>query len=75
MCRLLAFGDAAHLGDMTGVALNGPALDSIPTPSGQGYYMVASDGGGIFAFGAAPFRGSLGDSPPAEAIASVAPMG
>jgi hypothetical protein len=29
------------------------------TPTGQGYWLVASDGG-IFAFGDAPFRGSTG---------------
>jgi len=29
------------------------------TPSGQGYWMVASDGG-IFSFGDAPFFGSMG---------------
>jgi ribosomal protein L24E len=41
------------------VTLNGPVLDSIPTPSGLGYYMVASDGG-IFSFGDARFAGSMG---------------
>jgi ribosomal protein L24E len=30
-----------------------------PTPSGQGYWLVASDGG-IFCFGDAPFLGSTG---------------
>jgi ribosomal protein L24E len=30
-----------------------------PTPSGNGYWLVASDGG-IFAFGDASFRGSMG---------------
>jgi hypothetical protein len=29
------------------------------TPSGNGYWLVASDGG-IFAFGDAPFEGSAG---------------
>jgi hypothetical protein len=41
------------------VRLNGPVLDSIPSPTGKGYYMVASDGG-IFAFGDARFAGSMG---------------
>jgi uncharacterized delta-60 repeat protein len=41
------------------LALNGPVLDSVVTPSGNGYYMVASDGG-IFTFGDAVFRGSMG---------------
>jgi hypothetical protein len=57
--RVLTFGDAASHGDLLAVALNGPVLDSIPTPGGGGYYMVASDGG-IFAFGDARFHGSMG---------------
>ena len=43
-----------------------------PTPTGQGYWLVASDGG-VFAFGDAPFYGSLGGIPlkrPVVAIAS-----
>jgi hypothetical protein len=31
----------------------------VPTRDGRGYWLVASDGG-IFAFGAAPFKGSMG---------------
>ena len=58
--RVVAYGDAGQFGDMSGTALNGPVLDSIATPSGRGYYIVASDGG-IFAFDA-PFRGSMGGS-------------
>jgi subtilisin family serine protease len=57
--RAFPFGDAQWFGDMRGVRLNGPVLDSIPTPGGHGYYMVASDGG-IFAFGDARFAGSMG---------------
>jgi hypothetical protein len=59
--RALPFGDAAHVGDMAGVRLNGPVLDSIATPSGKGYYMVASDGG-VFTFGDARFAGSMGST-------------
>jgi hypothetical protein len=47
---------------MRGVALNGPVLDAIPTTTGNGYYMVGSDGG-IFAFGDALFYGSMGGLP------------
>jgi hypothetical protein len=47
---------------MAGVPLNGPVLDSVATLSGGGYYMVGSDGG-IFAFGDAVFRGSMGGRP------------
>lgn len=38
-----------------------PALAAVPSPSGAGYWMVASDGG-VFAFGDAQFYGSLGDT-------------
>jgi hypothetical protein len=31
-----------------------------PTPTGQGYWLVAADGG-IFSYGDAPFFGSTGD--------------
>jgi hypothetical protein len=41
------------------VALNKPACCIILTPSGRGYWIVAQDGG-VFAFGDAPFLGSLG---------------
>ena len=34
----------------------------VPTRDGLGYWLVASDGG-IFAFGSAPFRGSMGSTP------------
>jgi hypothetical protein len=44
---------------VSNVKLNGPVLGSVATPSGEGYYMVASDGG-IFAFGDAAFEGSMG---------------
>ena len=39
--------------------LTRPIVDSIATPTGHGYYMVAGDGG-VFAFGDAKFRGSMG---------------
>ena len=38
---------------------NMPLVDLVATPGGQGYWMVASDGG-IFAFGNAQFYGSTG---------------
>ena len=44
---------------MSGMTLNGPVIGSVATPTGPGYYMVASDGG-IFAFGDAAFHGSMG---------------
>jgi glucose/arabinose dehydrogenase len=41
------------------VQLNRPVVGMASTPSGQGYWLVASDGG-IFAFGDAAFLGSTG---------------
>jgi hypothetical protein len=58
-------------GATAGITLNGPVLDAIATPSGLGYYMVASDGG-IFNFSDQPFLGSLGATSPASPIVSVA---
>ena len=34
--RVLAFGDAPFLGDVSAVKLNGPVLGSVATPSGRG---------------------------------------
>src|SRR3954451_15765464 len=48
--RALPYGDAKFYGDLSRIKLNGPVLDSVPTASGNGYYMVASDGG-VFSFG------------------------
>ncbi|MCA1846360.1 MAG: hypothetical protein LC792_24825, partial [Actinobacteria bacterium] len=45
---------------------------SIPTPSGNGYYMVASDGG-VFSFGDAHFEGSMGDKPLNKPVQSLVP--
>jgi ribosomal protein L24E len=43
---------------MGGKPLNKPVMSLVPTKDGQGYWLVASDGG-IFAF-SAPFKGSMG---------------
>ena len=48
-----------YLGDLTTVNLNQPIVGMAPTPSGGGYWLVASDGG-IFSFGDAQFYGSTG---------------
>ena len=42
------------------------------TPSGAGYWLVASDGG-IFSFGDAAFLGSTGDIRLNQPIAGIAP--
>ena len=48
---------------MGGTPLNRPVVAMAATPSGQGYWEVASDGG-IFSFGDAGFDGSVPDLPP-----------
>jgi ribosomal protein L24E len=56
-----SFGSTYSLG-LTGLTgshpLNAPIVGIVPTPSGNGYWLVAKDGG-IFDFGAAPFLGSI----------------
>ncbi len=44
---------------MGGQWLNAPVVGMAATPSGQGYWLAAADGG-IFAFGDAAFDGSTG---------------
>jgi hypothetical protein len=48
-----------YLGDLTTVNLNQPIVGMATTPSGGGYWMVATDGG-IFSFGDAAYYGSTG---------------
>jgi ribosomal protein L24E len=59
---------------VSAVKLNGPVLDSVATPTGKGYYMVASDGG-IFAFGDARFAGSMGGQHLNASVESLVPDG
>src|SRR5688500_17525766 len=56
---VVAFGDAQSPGDPTALRPNRPVVAMASTPDGQGYWLVASDGG-IFAFGNAGFHGSTG---------------
>jgi len=53
------FGDAGFVGPEGGLQLNAPDVGMASTPSGSGYWIVASDGG-IFTYGDAPFFGSTG---------------
>jgi hypothetical protein len=57
---------------MGGAKLNRPIVGMVSF--GNGYLMVAADGG-IFDFSTKPFLGSLGGSPPAIPIVSVAAVG
>jgi hypothetical protein len=65
---IFSFGDAGFYGSIPGVglhpagsrvapSLNAPIVAMVPSRTGQGYFMVASDGG-VFAFGDAQFAGS-----------------
>ncbi|HLF40999.1 MAG TPA: hypothetical protein VI854_05940, partial [Acidimicrobiia bacterium] len=56
---IFSFGDAAFHGSTGDIRLNQPITGMASTPSGAGYWMVASDGG-IFSFGDAAFHGSTG---------------
>ena len=50
----------AFYGSTGGIHLNQPIVGMAATPDGQGYWLVASDGG-IFSFGDAAFYGSTGN--------------
>jgi hypothetical protein len=56
---VFAHGSARFLGSTGAIHLNQPITGMAATPSGNGYWLVASDGG-IFAFGDAGFYGSTG---------------
>jgi len=55
-------GDAVYYGSTGSLSLNKPIVGMVSTPSGHGYWLVASDGG-IFSFGDAVFYGSTGSLP------------
>jgi hypothetical protein len=63
---------APFKGSMGGTRLNKPVTGMVRYA--DGYLMVAQDGG-IFDFSSQPFLGSLGGSPPAHPIVSVAALG
>jgi hypothetical protein len=65
---IFSFGDSTYYGSLPGLgfhpagsgqpkSLNAPIVGMVPTFTGHGYFMVASDGG-VFAFGDARFEGS-----------------
>ena len=62
---------AYNYGDMAGKPLNQPIDGMSPTSDGQGYWLVAADGG-IFAFGNAQFYGSMGGRPLNKPITGMA---
>jgi hypothetical protein len=66
---IFSFGDAGFYGSIPGLGiapagstdpgpkLNAPIVGMVPSTTGEGYFLVASDGG-VFAFGDARFEGS-----------------
>jgi myo-inositol-hexaphosphate 3-phosphohydrolase len=64
--------EAAFKGSMGSTKLNKPVTGMVRF--GSGYLMVAEDGG-IFNFSDKPFHGSLGATPPARPVVSVAVLG
>jgi hypothetical protein len=65
---IFSFGDSSFYGSIPGLglhpagsglpnSLNAPIVGMVPSSTGHGYFMVASDGG-VFAFGDARFEGS-----------------
>ena len=54
-----ASGSVATSGSAAGGPLNKPIVGTAATPDGNGYWLVASDGG-VFAYGDAAFYGSTG---------------
>jgi ribosomal protein L24E len=52
-------GSARYYGSAAALPLQQPIVDLAATPNGNGYWMVASDGG-VFTFGNAKFFGSTG---------------
>ena len=64
--------DAPFKGSMGGKKLNRPVTGMVRYA--DGYLMVGEDGG-IFNFSSRPFLGSLGATPPARPIVSVAALG
>jgi hypothetical protein len=56
---VFAFGDAGFFGSTGAVPLARPLVGMAATPTGDGYWLAASDGG-VFAYGGAGFFGSTG---------------
>ena len=60
-------------GDLDGDRLRGPIVGIAATPDGGGYWLVAADGG-VFAYGDAPYFGSMGSTPLNRPIVGMAAM-
>jgi hypothetical protein len=60
--RAAPAGATTYLGSAARLSLVRPIVDMASTPTGKGYWLVASDGG-IFSYGDAHFHGSTGGKP------------
>jgi Ca2+-binding RTX toxin-like protein len=67
---VFAFGDAGFLGSTGDVALNHPVVGIAATPSGRGYWLVASDGG-VFSHGNA-FKSGTSIEPHITVVGAIA---
>lgn len=68
-----AASDAGFHGSFGSTRLNRPIVGMAATPSGDGYWLVASDGG-VFTFGDAAYRGSTGALRLASPIGDLKPI-
>jgi hypothetical protein len=66
-----AVGGAPSFGPAAGMRLNEGFVDVAATPSGNGYWVTAGDGG-VFTFGDAQFEGSVADRHLAAPIVGIA---
>ncbi len=71
---MFAFGDAAFLVSTGGIGLNQPIVSMAASPSGQGYWLSAADGG-VFAFGDGRFLGSAAGRTADNPVAGMAATG
>ncbi|HXQ61461.1 MAG TPA: L,D-transpeptidase family protein [Acidimicrobiales bacterium] len=66
------FGGAASFGSLAGVQLNARVVGMASTPDGNGYWLVAADGG-VFSFGDAIPNGSMGGHSLSAPVVGMAP--
>jgi len=59
-CLTAPAGAAPFHGSTGAMSLNQPIVTMVARPQGDGYWLIARDGG-VFSFGAATFHGSTGD--------------
>ena len=65
-------GHTGYFGSAGNLKLNKPIVGVAPTPNGNGYWMVASDGG-VFNYGGAGFFGSAGNLTLTAPVVGIAP--